>query len=45
MDVVFIIASITDKLDGSSEIEFVKFLEFSSKKVSFILKDILKKLN
>ena len=40
-----IIRSITDKLDGSSKIDFVEFLDFSSKKVSNVLKDILKKIN
>lgn len=39
-----IIRSITDKLDGSSKIEFLKFLETSSKKASEILKKIIKKL-
>ena len=35
--------SITDKLDGSSKIDFEKFLESSSKKAVNILKEILKK--
>ena len=39
-----IIRSITDKLDGSSKIDFETFLESSSKKASEILKEILKKL-
>ena len=39
-----IIRSITDKLDGSSKIDFETFLESSSKKVSIVLKNILKKL-
>lgn len=40
-----VIRSITDKLDGSSKIEFEKFLESSSKKASEILKLIIKKIN
>lgn len=40
-----IIRSITDKLDGSSKIEFEKFIESSSKKATEILKLILKKIN
>lgn len=36
-----VIRSITDKLDGTSEIDFVKFLEYSSKKAANILKDII----
>ncbi len=36
-----VIRSITDKLDGTSEIDFVKFLEYSSRKVANILKDII----
>lgn len=39
-----VIRSITDKLDGSSKIEFETFLESSSKKVALILKDILKNI-
>lgn len=38
-----VIRSITDKLDGSSKIEFKKFLESSSKKATQILIDIIKK--
>lgn len=38
-----VIRSITDKLDGSSKIEFEKFLESSSKKATQILIDIIKK--
>lgn len=38
-----VIRSITDKLDGSSKIEFEEFLESSSKKVSLILKEVIKK--
>lgn len=37
-----VIKSITDKLDGSSKIEFEKFLESSSKKAANILKIIIK---
>ena len=44
IDFIFIIASITDKLDGSSKIEFEEFLESSSKKASEILKLILRKI-
>lgn len=36
-----VIRSITDKLDGTSEVDFVKFLEYSSRKVANILKDII----
>lgn len=36
-----VIRSITDKLDGTSEVDFVKFLEYSSCKVANILKDII----
>lgn len=39
-----VIRSITDKLDGSSKVDFEKFLELSSKKVASILKEILKKI-
>lgn len=39
-----VIRSITDKLDGSSKIDFETFLESSSKKAVNILKEILKKL-
>ena len=39
-----VIRSITDKLDGSSKIDFEAFLESSSKKASNILKEILKKI-
>lgn len=38
-----VIRSISDKLDGTSKIEFEKFLESSSKKVANILRDIIKK--
>lgn len=38
-----IIRSITDKLDGSSKVEFETFLESSSRKVSGVLKEVLKK--
>ena len=38
-----VIRSITDKLDGSSKIDFEKFLESSSKNAANILKEILKK--
>lgn len=38
-----IIRSITDKLDGSSKVDFEKFLESSSKVVANILKEVLKK--
>ena len=38
-----VIRSITDKLDGSSKIDFETFLELSSKKAVNILKEILKK--
>ena len=38
-----VIRSITDKLDGSSKIDFETFLESSSKKVTSILKEVLKK--
>lgn len=39
-----VIRSITDKLDGSSKIEFETFLESSSKKVANVLKNIVNKL-
>lgn len=39
-----VIRSITDKLDGSSKVDFETFLDFSSKKVSSVLKDVIKKL-
>lgn len=39
-----VIRSITDKLDGSSKIDFEAFLELSSKKASKILNEILKKI-
>jgi adenosylhomocysteine nucleosidase len=39
-----VIRSITDKLDGSSKVDFEQFLELSSKKASNILKQILKKI-
>lgn len=38
-----VIRSITDKLDGSSKIDFESFLTSSSKKASEILKELLKK--
>lgn len=38
-----VIRSITDKLDGSSKVDFEKFLESSSKVVANILKELLKK--
>ena len=38
-----VIRSITDKLDGSSKIEFEEFLESSSKKAASILKLVIKK--
>ena len=38
-----VIRSITDKLDGSSKMEFEEFLESSSKNAANILKEILKK--
>ena len=38
-----VIRSITDKLDGSSKIDFETFLESSSKGVANILKEVLKK--
>ena len=38
-----VIRSITDKLDGSSKLDFEKFLESSSKVVANILKEVLKK--
>lgn len=38
-----VIRSITDKLDGSSKVEFETFLESSSKNAANILKEILKK--
>ena len=37
-------ASITDKQDGSSKIDFEKFLESSSKKVALVLENLLKKM-
>ena len=40
-----VIRSITDKLDGSSKIDFEIFLESSSKVAANILKDVLKKGN
>ena len=39
-----IIRSITDKLDGSSKVDFEEFLELSSRKAANILKEILKKI-
>ena len=39
-----VIRSITDKLDGSSKVDFEEFLELSSKKAANILKEILKKI-
>jgi len=39
-----VIRSITDKQDGSSKVDFEKFLESSSKKAASILKEILKKI-
>lgn len=36
-----VIRSVTDKLDGTSEVDFVKFLEYSSRKVANILKNII----
>lgn len=39
-----VIRSITDKLDGSSKIDFETFLESSSKVAANILKEILKKM-
>jgi len=38
-----VIRSITDKLDGSSKVDFEEFLEISSKNAASILKTILKK--
>lgn len=38
-----VIRSITDKLDGTSKIEFEEFLESSSKRAADILKSIIKK--
>ena len=38
-----VIRSITDKLDGSSKVDFETFLESSSNKVVTILKEVLKK--
>jgi len=38
-----VIRSITDKLDGSSKVDFEKFLESSSKVAANILKEVLKK--
>ena len=43
MDIVFVIASITDKLDGTSKVEYDKFLSSSSKKAAGILKEFIKK--
>ena len=40
-----ILRSITDKQDGSSKIEFVEFLESSSKRVASILKDVLMRMS
>lgn len=40
---VLVIRSITDKLDGSSKVEFEEFLESSSKNAANILNEILKK--
>ena len=39
-----VIRSITDKLDGSSKVDFETFLELSSNRASNILKEILKKI-
>ena len=39
------IRSITDKKDGSSKIEFEKFIESSSKNVALLLENIIKKIN
>lgn len=39
----FVIRSITDKKDGSSKVDFLQFLESSSKKAASILKEVLKK--
>lgn len=38
-----VIRSITDKLDGSSKVEFEEFLESSSKKCASMLKQVLKR--
>ena len=38
-----IIRAITDKLDGSSKVDFENFLSSSSKKCAFILKEFIKK--
>ena len=38
-----VIRSITDKLDGSSKVDFETFLESSSKNAANILKEVLKK--
>lgn len=38
-----VIRSITDKQDGSSKVDFLEFLESSSKKAASILKEVLKK--
>lgn len=38
-----VIRSITDKLDGSSKVDFETFLESSSKRATNILKEVLKK--
>ena len=40
-----VIRSITDKLDGSSKIDFETFLESSSKKVANILNDIIDRID
>jgi len=40
-----VIRSITDKQDGTSKIEFDKFLESSSKKVALVQKKIIDKIN
>lgn len=40
-----VIRSITDKLDGSSKIDFEKFLESSSKVAANILKNVIKKVH
>lgn len=41
---VLVIRSITDKLDGSSKVEFEEFLESSSKNAANILKGLLSKI-
>jgi len=44
-DVPFlVIRSITDKLDGSSKVDFEEFLEYSSQKSVNILKEVLRKI-